>query len=89
MLAITQLDEVRETMIKELTVQMPVEELTDRFIEDFTTLVKKNKGNTTLRMLLYDREGVALRMFSKRYRIDVSQEIVDYLNEQELKFTIS
>ena len=88
-LAITQLDEVRETMIKELTVQMPVEELTDRFIEDFTTLVKKNKGNTTLRMLLYDREGVALRMFSKRYRIDVSQEIVDYLNEQELKFTIS
>ena len=88
-LAITQLDEVRETMIKELTVQMPIEELTDRFIEDFTTLVKKNKGNTTLRMLLYDREGVALRMFSKRYRVDVSQEIVDYLNEQELKFTIS
>ena len=88
-LAITQLDEGRETMIKELTVQMPIEELTDRFIEDFTTLVKKNKGNTTLRMLLYDREGVALRMFSKRYRVDVSQEIVDYLNEQELKFTIS
>ena len=40
-------------------------------------------------MMLYDREGVSLRLFSKRFRVDVSQELVDYLNEQELTFTIS
>ena len=88
-LSIMQLQEVRDTMIKELHVKLPIEELTDRFIEDFSTLVKKNKGNTTLRILLYDREGVTLRLFSKRYRVDLSQELVDYMNEQELTFTIS
>ena len=88
-LAITQLQEVRETMIHELHVGMPIEQLSDRFIEDFTALVKKNKGNTTLRMMLYDREGVSLRLFSKRFRVDVSQELIDYLNEQELTYTIS
>ena len=88
-LAITQLQEVRETMIKELHLQLPIEDLTDRFIEEFSTLVKKNKGNTTLRMMLYDREGIVLRLFSKRYRVDLSQEMVDYLNDREIKFTIS
>ena len=88
-LSIMQLQEVRETMIRELHVGMPIEQLSDRFIEDFTALVKKNKGNTTLRMMLYDREGVSLRLFSKRFRVDVSQELIDYLNEQELTYTIS
>ncbi len=88
-LSITQLHEVRETMIKELHLQLPVEQITDSFIRDFTKLVKHHKGNTTLRMVVYDNEGVALRLFSKRYRVDVAQELVDYLTEQEIKFTIS
>ena len=88
-LSITQLHEVREKMIKELHLQLPVEQITDSFIRDFTKLVKHHKGNTTLRMVVYDNEGVALRLFSKRYRVDVAQELVDYLTEQEIKFTIS
>ncbi|MBQ2728538.1 MAG: DNA polymerase III subunit alpha [Alistipes sp.] len=84
-----QLQEVRET-IKELTVQLPVQELTQRFIDEMSTMVKGSKGNALLRIHLYDAEqGVAVRLFSKRYRVEVTQPLIDYLEQNDYKYTIS
>ncbi|MDO4758004.1 MAG: DNA polymerase III subunit alpha [Rikenellaceae bacterium] len=88
-LQITQLQEVRETMIRDLHLRLPIEELTERFVADLATIVKKNKGKTTLRIYCYDRTGVAIRLFSKRYQVELSQELVEFLEQNEIQFTIS
>ena len=85
-----QLQEVRDTMIKELHVWLPVEELTERFIKEFTEVVKHAKGNTLLRIQLYDAAAqVQVRLFSKSHRVELTEKLVNYLEEQELKYTIS
>ena len=60
------------------------------FITELTAQVQESKGNAILRIHLYEPEnGVAVRLFSKKYRIEVTQALVDYLEENDYKYTIS
>ncbi len=88
-LSIVQLAEMRDTMIKELHVTLPIEELTDGFIEQFVKVVKKNKGNSILRLTILSQEnGVNVKMYSRRYKVALTQEMVDFLEKNEVKFTL-
>ena len=85
-----QLQEVRDTMVREVQIWLPIRELTERFIQEFTAVVKKSKGKTQLRIQLYDPdEQVQLRLFSKKYRVELTEELITFLDENELKYTIS
>ena len=85
-----QLDEVRDKMVKEIHVQLPVEELTPTFVEEFAKRVKKNKGQAVLRMTVADRGiGVNLNLYSRKYKVALTGDLVDWLNEMELKYTLS
>ncbi|MBR2629224.1 MAG: DNA polymerase III subunit alpha, partial [Alistipes sp.] len=89
-LSMTQLSQVRDELIKELHIVVPVEELTSSFTQEFSQMVQSNKGNTVLRLSLVNRaEGVTLNMFSKRYKVAMTADLVDYLDKNELKFTLS
>jgi DNA polymerase-3 subunit alpha len=89
-LSMTQLSQVRDELIKELHIVLPVEELTSSFAQEFSQMVQSNKGNTVLRLSLVNRaEGVTLNMFSKRYKVAMTADLVDYLDKNELKFTLS
>ena len=89
-LSMTQLSQVRDELIKELHIILHVEELTSSFAQEFSQMVQSNKGNTVLRLSLVNRaEGVTLNMFSKRYKVAMTSELVDYLDKNELKFTLS
>ena len=88
-LSIVQLAEMRDTMIKELHVTLPIEELTDGFIEQFVSVVKKNKGNSILRLTILSQEnGVNVKMYSRRHKVALTQEVVDFLEKNEVKFTL-
>ena len=88
--SMTQLQEVRDTMIRELHLRLPVGELTETTLNDLTSRVKGSKGDTQLYIHLLDTEAnVSLRLFSKRYRVAVSQELVNYLQDNGYQFTIS
>ena len=85
-----QLDEVRDKMVKEIHVQLPVEELTSTFVAEFAERVKKNKGQAVLRMTVADRGvGVNLNLYSRKYKVALTGDLVDWLNEMELKYTLS
>ena len=89
-LSMTQLHEVREKMIRELHLQLPIHELTETMIAELAAQVKASKGDTLLRIHLYEPEtNVSLRLFSKRYRVEVSQQLVDFLDRNEYRYSIS
>ncbi len=99
--SIMQLEEVRDKMIKEVHVMVPVEELTERFVEEFSAKIigsqgKRHKGDAkdksfaVLRMTVVDRSlGVTLNMYSRKYKVELTSELVDYLEDMELKYTLS
>ena len=84
-----QLSEVRDTMIKEITVQLPVDDVTEEFIKKFNTHVKASKGPVTLRMKVYDKEtGVYISLFSKSIKVTITPELIGYLEENNITFNI-
>ena len=91
--SMVQLSEVQDSMIKELHVHLPIEELTHSFVTDFVEKVKSKsnkKANIILRMTLSDRtKGTSLNMYSKRYKIILEQDFIDYLDRSGLKYTLS
>ena len=89
-LSMVQLQELRDTMIREISVQLPIEEVTETLIRDFAERVRRAKGNTLLRVNVVDREAkVSLGLFSKSHRVSLTAELTDYLDENEIHYSIA
>ena len=88
-LSMQQLAEVGET-IKEIHVQLPIEQITADFVQEFSTHVRKSKGKTLLRLTVVDRSiGTSLNLYSKRYRVELTQRLTDFLDKNEFKYSLS
>ena len=88
-ISMVQLQEMRDT-IKEMIVQLPIEEVTEAFIHDLTERVRESKGDTLLRLNVYDRGAqVSLRLFSKSHKVSLSQSLVGYLDDNSIHSSIA
>ena len=89
-LSMVQLQELRDTMIKEMYIQLPIEEVTETLIRDLSARVRAAKGNTLLRVNVYDREAqVSLSLFSKSHKISLSAELTNYLEDNQINYSIA
>ena len=88
-ISMVQLQEMRDT-IKEMIVQLPIEEVIEAFIHDLTERVRESKGDTLLRLNVYDRGAqVSLRLFSKSHKVSLSQSLVGYLDDNSIHYSIA
>ncbi|MCH5329913.1 MAG: DNA polymerase III subunit alpha, partial [Alistipes sp.] len=87
--SISMLSDIQDS-IKELHLSLPVEEITESLMNGLVNVVKKSKGKAALYVNIYDaKEQVALNMFSRKYHVQVNQALTEFLDENELKYTIS
>lgn len=87
--SMTQLSEMRDS-IKEMCVQLPVEDVTAQLIGELSERVRASKGDTLLRLNVFDRQAhVSVNLFSKSHKVTLSQELVDYLDENDIKYSIA
>ena len=87
--SMTQLAEMRDA-VKEITITLSLSSIDKALIEELGVVVKKSKGKATLRLTVVDEtSGVTLRHFSRKYQVGVTNELIDYLNHNQLKYTIS
>ena len=88
--SMVQLSELRDTMIKEMSVQLPVATVTAELIRSLTEKVRESKGETLFRINVYDPEAhVMLNLYSKTHRVSLTQPLVKYLDENEIKYSIA
>ena len=84
-----QLSEVRDS-IHEVSVQLPVESVTNTLVHELAERVRASKGDTVFRVYIYDNEArVSLNLFSKSYKVSLSRDLVGYLEENEIKYSIA
>ena len=89
-ISMVQLSEMRDTMIKELHVQLPVQEVTQELIGDLSERVREARGETLFRVNVYDRDAhVSLSLFSKSYKVSLTQSLVGYLEDNDIKYSIA
>ena len=83
-----QLSELQEA-VKEVHVQLAVEEITRALIARMGRSVKEAKGNTLLRLNVYDRQAqVSLNLFSKSYKVSLTQGLVSFFEDNDIKYTV-
>ncbi|WP_418983820.1 DNA polymerase III subunit alpha [Alistipes sp.] len=89
-ISMVQLQEMRDTMIKEISLLLPVEEVTAELVRDLSERVRASKGDTLLRVNVIDRESqVTVKLFSKGFKVSLTQSLVSYLDDNEIKYSIA
>mgnify|MGYP002680490366 CR=1 FL=1 len=83
-----QLGEVRDN-IKEVRLTVPIEEVTEPFIDTLATVVKKSRGKALLKLTLYDaREGVSVNLFSRKHKVALTPMLSKFIIGDDIKFSI-
>lgn len=84
------LEGVGESMTESITVNIPVEKLTNDLIEQLDTLCKTYKGQHRLRMKLLDSTNrLALDMFAKDRRVLANNDFVNQLANMGLDYRLN
>ncbi len=75
------LSEVREKMVKAITLKIALGDISDDFVDSITGLVAAHPGKCRVRLSVYDKnEKIIIEMPSKKFKVDVSSEFIQTLN---------
>lgn len=78
------LQDAKDSLIDKITISLSVHELDEPTINELSTFVKNNPGQTMLYFKVVDREhNVSLNLFSQTKRLSVTREFVDFLTAND------
>jgi DNA polymerase-3 subunit alpha len=78
------LQDVKDKIVEKLTISLSIHALDEPTINEMSVFIKNNPGRTQLFFKLIDGEHqIMLNLFSKSVRMEVTQDFVDFLNENE------
>ena len=74
----------KDKLIENIRITVPIHDLDEPMINELSTLIKNNPGNS----LLYFRgvdgsNNIALNLFSQKVKLKITKELIDYLTESE------
>ncbi len=83
--SIQMLPDLRDKLINNIIVSVPIESLTDNLVNELLDNVKKHEGEKTLKINLTETEkNISLKMFSRDYRVDISNELIKYFEDHPI-----
>lgn len=88
--SIQMLSEVRDEMIKKITISLMLDEVDDELIDQIKVVTKSNNGKVQLRVKIVDpKNKVNLEMFSRTIRINVSKQLIEHLKKMDINFKVN
>lgn len=82
--AINMLANVREEMVKSISIVVPVQYVTDELITEIKAHTDNVKGKVLLKFKLIDKtENLSVDLYSRTQKIILSQELINYLKQRE------
>jgi DNA polymerase-3 subunit alpha len=80
---IKMLADVREEMISSLIITVALSSLDEQMINEIDKYAGQKNGSTRLKFLVHDREeNIYIEMFSRTKRIQIDDELIQYLQEK-------
>ena len=85
------LSEVREEMVKSINLKVSLADIDEEFIDSMNQFAKSKGGKVLLKLDIIDAaENISVQMFSRRKKVDLSDEFINYLNSKStVQFTLS
>ena len=83
----TFLANTKDDFIKEFSINIPVKKITKEFRKELVKQLKENSGKKVLNIKIIDFENqMAVEFFSKKYRIDVNSQFIDFLDHHNIEY---
>ncbi|MDR2809011.1 MAG: DNA polymerase III subunit alpha [Tannerellaceae bacterium] len=80
--AICLLQEEKNKLIEKISINIPIQTLNEPMINELSTLIKSNPGQSLLYFKVMDGDhNIMLNLFSPDVRLNVTQELIDFLQE--------
>ena len=74
----------KNKLIENIRITVPIHDLDEPMINELSTLIKNNPGNSLLYFRVVDgSNNIALNLFSQNVRLKITKELIDYLSESE------
>jgi DNA polymerase-3 subunit alpha len=75
---------------KKLTIQLPIEEVNDGSIANLKEIIASHKGDKQLELLIYEAsEKIKVTMPSKKFKIDISNELLKKLEDEQIMYKLN
>ncbi len=85
------LSDSREDLVKSVSINIELDKVTEDLINEIEEISVENAGNAYLKFIIFDpTENIKVDMFSRNYRVNLSEKFVDYLEgNPDLQFQIN
>ncbi len=86
--SIQQLNDVVE-QLQQVSVTIDIRAVTDEFIDEFSAVVKRTKGNTPLHCSIFDSNtGIGINMHTRKIRVLFNKELKEFFEKYKLQYTL-
>jgi DNA polymerase-3 subunit alpha len=76
--------------LKSFTINIPVSDMSQMLVKEISNVVKNNSGSVEFRIRFIDKEKhISIDLFSRKYRIGITPEILEFVNSSELEYFVS
>ncbi|MFK7748223.1 MAG: DNA polymerase III subunit alpha [Kordia sp.] len=84
------LQDVMETAARKLTIQLDVNKLEEKTLDFINEILDTHKGDKSLHFTLYERkEKIKLQAPSKKKKVHITQELLDALAAEDVRYKIN
>jgi DNA polymerase-3 subunit alpha len=85
------LSSVREELVKNIQIMLPLDMITEDFLSELSQYTHKSTGSTNLKIMVFDAsENISVDMFCRSQRIDLSDDLIDFLTStHDIEFKLT
>ena len=84
------LHDVMDAYAKKLSVQLDINELKENTVQDLEEIFRIHQGTNSLTFIVYDSEDkIKLNMPSRKQKVKISQELLNTLTENDIKYKLN
>jgi DNA polymerase-3 subunit alpha len=88
--SIQQLPDVKEKMIQNLTISIPLSELDKTLVDDLSSMIKNHPGNTSFYFKIEDKEKqISITLTTGNQKFLLNKQIIQYLESKKLNIIIT
>ncbi|MDR2039805.1 MAG: DNA polymerase III subunit alpha [Bacteroidales bacterium] len=87
---ITMLNNVKEDMLKSISLTLPLQLITEEWMDELNNQMDAHKGNTLVKFKIIDaEENQIVDMFSRKQKISLDNDFIEYLRSRDLGFRLN
>lgn len=81
---------VRDEMVKNISLKLPLSDITGDLVDKIQGITLKSKGKAHLSFQIYDtNEGLSIEMFSRNTMVQVNNELIAFLEKNDIDYSVN